>query len=92
MKCKRIRLRSDNEAVVEIINKQTSKCPAIMRLMRFLVLQCLKINVSIRAVHIEGINNNIADALSRFQEQRFRKLAPTAIQKGDKIPDFLWAI
>ena len=92
MKCKRIKLRSDNEAVVEIINNQTSRCPIIMRLVRFFVLQCLKLNVSIRAIHISGSNNNIADALSRFQVQRFRRLAPTAQPSGEKIPEFLWEI
>ena len=92
MQGKRIMLRSDNTAVVEIINKQTSKCPRIMRLMRFFVLQCLKQNVSFKASHISGKSNHIADALSRFQMQRFRKMAPTASQAGFPVPNFLWEI
>ena len=92
MQGKRILLRSDNMAVVDIINKQTSKCPSIMKLVQFFVLQCLKLNVSFRAKHVMGSENNIADALSRFQIQRFQKLAPAAAKVGDQVPEFLWGI
>jgi hypothetical protein len=40
---KRIILRSDNKSVIAIVNKQTSKCKEIMKLVRFFVLQCLKV-------------------------------------------------
>ena len=33
---KRIIVRTDNEAVVSIVNGQTSKCPEIMQLLNFL--------------------------------------------------------
>ena len=35
--------------------------------------------------HIAGINNNIADAISRFQMERFRTLAPAAHLQPDLI-------
>ena len=89
---KRILIRSDNEAVVAILNKQSSKCANIMQLVRFFVLQCLKHNVAFKARHIPGIDNNIADSLSRFQEARFRALAPNAERQGSPIPEFLWMI
>ena len=60
---KRIIVRTDNEAVVSIVNRQTSKCPEIMKLLRFVVLQCLKNNVAFSARHIPGCENNVADAL-----------------------------
>ena len=90
LKGKRIILRCDNKAVVAIINKQTSKCPKIMKMVRFFVLQCLKFNVTFYANHIPGKENNIADALSRFQMRRFRELAPQAAPEGTPVPEFLW--
>ena len=38
---KRVSFWSDNQAVVAIINSQTSKCPSIMQLLRKLVVTCL---------------------------------------------------
>jgi hypothetical protein len=90
LKGKRIILRCDNEAVVCIINKQTSKCPLIMKLLRFFVLQCLKNNLAFSARHVPGKENNVADALSRFQMERFRQAAPNAKEKGLPVPEFLW--
>ncbi len=92
LKGKKIIIRSDNSPVVNIINKQSSRCPEIMHLVRFFVLQCLKANLSFSARHIEGKNNNIADALSRFQVERFRMLAPGADREGAVVPQFLWTI
>jgi len=67
---------TDNEALVSIINKQTSKISCIMYLLRKLVLQCLDLNIIFRARHVRGKDNSIADSLSRFQIQRFKALAP----------------
>ena len=92
LKGKRILVRSDNEAVVAIINKQTSRCPDIMRLVRFFVLQCLKLCLCISARHIPGKINDIADSLSRFQMRRFRDLAPDADTSPTQVPQFLWKI
>ena len=85
-------IRSDNRAVVDIINKQTSKCPLIMKLLRYFVLVCLRDNVTIKAKHIPGVQNNIADALSRSQMARFRQLVPSAAHAGLEIPSFLWQL
>ena len=92
MSRKKIIIRSDNESVVAIVNKQSSKCPLIMKLVRFFVLQCLKCNVAFKAIHIPGVRNNIADSLSRFQMSRFRSLAPDAKPVGCPVPRFLWKI
>ena len=42
----------------------------------------MKHNFFVRARHVPGVRNDIADALSRFQDARFRAAAPTA----DRIP------
>ena len=59
-----------------IINSGHSKAPRVMVFLRFLVLISMKHNFLVRARHVPGAKNEIADALSRFQVQRFRELAP----------------
>ena len=75
---KRILFHCDNLATVEIIKKGRSKIPSIMKLMRMLTLNSATHNFIIHAEHIKGVNNNIADSISRFQMNRFRTLAPYA--------------
>jgi len=89
---KKVLLHCDNEAVVEIINSQTSKCPRVMDLVRPFVLQCLKMNTVIRAQHVKGTDNCIADALSRFHMQLFHQLAPEAEALPLPIPPHLWQL
>ena len=84
-------IRSDNEAIVAILNKQTSKFPHIMQFVRFLSCS-VKSNIGFCAGYIEGKLNDIADALSRFQMERFRSLAPAAEPKGIAVPQFLWRL
>ena len=85
-KCTCISFLSDNRAVVDIINSQTSKDTKVMHLMRKLVLSCLRHNILFRAVHISGINNNLADSLSRLQVEKFQALAPKACPFPVSIP------
>ncbi len=49
-----------------------------MQLVRHLTLLTLQDHFYFRAQHVPGVSNEIADALSRFQVARFRKLAPWA--------------
>ena len=83
---KRIHIRTDNQSLVPVINKQTCTEPLVMILIRRLVLHCLKCNLFITASHIPGSKNLIADALSRFQMADFRKLAPRANELATPIP------
>ena len=46
-----------------------------MIFVRKLVLVCLKHNIFFKAKHIQGFRNTLADTLSRFQIQHFKKLA-----------------
>jgi hypothetical protein len=43
-------------------------------------------NIIFRARHIEGKNNEIANAISRQQWDRFRRLAPQAQANPREIP------
>ena len=58
---------SDNMGVVEILNKQSSKCHYLMQLVRPLVLILLHNNIHLKSKHIPGIENNLCDAISRSQ-------------------------
>lgn len=75
---KQIIVNCDNAATVDIINKGRSKIPFIMKFVRRLVYCTMVNNFTLRAKHIAGKTNLIADALSRFQEWKFRHLAPHA--------------
>ena len=75
----------DNQAVVHIVNKFTSKDRVIMFFVRKLLLLTLKYNIDIRAYHVPGADNLLCDALSRFQATPLllrhynMKLAPESI-------------
>ena len=83
---RKIIIYCDNKAVVEIINKQSTRSIPSMHLLRLLVLQCLQYNVLLRAKHIPGVHNNAADALSRGQIHKFRALVPQADTHPAAIP------
>lgn len=89
---KKIVFRVDNMAVVHIVNHMTSKSDRVMTILRAFTLLCLRLNVVAKAQHVDGFRNNICDALSRFQLQRFRKLAPDADLSPTPVPDHLWNI
>ena len=82
--------RSDNEAVVHILMSRTSKIPCIMQLLRLLLSAAAQHSFTFAAVHLPGIHNSIADALSRFHWQEFRRLVPEAILYPTPIPQQLW--
>ena len=56
-----------------------------MTLVRLLYFCAARYNMHVMITHIMGTNNNIADAISRFQMDRFRSLAPTANPHPDPI-------
>ena len=80
---------TDNQALVAIINKQSSKHLSVMFLVRKLVLQSLSMNIHFLAQHVPGQSNSLADALSRFQVSRFRRLAPHAEEVPTELPEAL---
>ena len=84
---KRILFWCDNESVVAIINRQSSKnSPQCMVILRKIVLACLSLNCVVKARHIKGSDNGPADALSRNEINRFRYLCPKAKRFPRGIP------
>ena len=86
---RRICFHCDNQATVAILSAKSSKIPRIMNLVRVITLQTLKFNFTFSAKHVPGLDNGIADSLSRFQMARFRLLAPDASPVPCQIPHFL---
>ena len=80
MQNQRILFYTDNAALVKIINKTTSQDPTVMIFVRRLVLACLKLIILFRAKHVPGAKNTLADALSRLQVSKFRKLVSAGVQ------------
>ena len=78
---KTVNFLSDNRSVVDILQSGTSRAP-IMSLVRYLSLLAARHSFSFTASPVRGKSNPIADSLSRFQFQRFCRLAPHA----DSIP------
>jgi len=90
LKNKRIVLVTDNMSVLAIINKKSSRCPLIMKLVRQFVLTTLQYNISTKSTYIPSKQNNIADALSRFQMDRFHMHCPDAADTPSQVPAHLF--
>ena len=86
---KRIIFFTDNAAVVDIINNQTSKHQGIIVLLRDLVRSCLRHNIIFQARHIPGLTNSSGDYISRSQVTKFWELSPEADQFPTPISDNL---
>lgn len=76
----------DNEALVHVLNKQSSTEKNVMFLIRRLVLLSLQYNVLFSAIHLPGKLNILSDALSRLQISKFQKLMPDADPEPTLIP------
>ena len=91
-----VSLFTGNAALVDIINRQTSKHPMIMILVRDLVLTSLSHNILFRAYHVPGVDNTRADLISRLQIVEFRKAFLDADPEPTHVPETLlpqkWSI
>ena len=83
---KRIVLYTDNMALVNILNKKTSKSKRVMQILRPLVLRAMLYDIQFKACHIEGKSNKLADLLSRQKVAEFHQLFPEAVECGMPVP------
>ena len=79
---------TDNIAVSHIINKQTSKEPTIMKLVRRLVVQCLRFNILFKSEHIFGSLNGLSDNISRQHIPEFLQHFPYKNPVRIPVPEF----
>ena len=61
---------TDNSAVKDIINKQTSKDKRVMSIVRPLILTLVHFNINLKSSHIPGHTNILPDQISRFKVNR----------------------
>ena len=85
----RVEFLCDNESVVAVLSSGTSRDPDLMVLLRYLALLAVHHSFSFTASSVRGKSNPVADALSRFQFQQFRHLAPQAEQSPMTVPPAL---
>ena len=88
---KRVEFCSDNMAVVSVLSSGPSKDPNLMVLLRYLSLVAARNSFAFTASYTPGRGNSIADALSRFDFQRFHHLASHAAPMATPIPPSLLA-
>ena len=86
---------TDNVALVDIINKATSRNATVMVFVRWLLLPYLNFNILFWARHVPGVKNILADSLFRLQVSKFKQLAPVGVQSSPtaiQLPLLLAAI
>lgn len=65
----RLLIYSDNSNTVDVFHSLRS-LPPYNDLLKFTVSLLIKFNISLRVVHVPGVYNDVADALSRFDNAR----------------------
>ena len=83
----RICLFTDNTSVRDMINDQSTRCRSCMMLIRQINLTAMTCNTRVFAEYVESKSNSYADALSRFQDSRFWKLAEEDGRIINDMPD-----
>ena len=93
---KRIRLFCDNDSVVGMLNISSTGCPKCMILVRIIIEKCMEWNLRVFGKHVSSDDNNLADALSRFQMRRFWTDVAREEREMDlvpcDIPDEIWPV
>ncbi len=77
---------SDNTAVVALLNSGSVRDDSLMHLMRCLTFVAAKYNFIFSSTHIPGVDNVLADALSRNNATLFLSRSPQAHRHPTPIP------
>ena len=89
---KRIVFITDNKPITQIWAAGSTPSPILMKLVRRIFLFAAQNDFSVSFKHIFGHFNAAADALSRFQDRRFRELVPQAEHQATPIPPAIWDV
>jgi hypothetical protein len=84
-----IMFHCDNEATVQILTKQRSRCDNIMVIMRRMAMVAVKYNFTFRATWLPSKANVCADALSRDNLILFQEMEPHAREVPCPLPSEL---
>jgi hypothetical protein len=83
----KITFRCDAEAAVIAVQKMRSRRDSMSALLRLLYATAAQHGFSFRCVHVAGVTNVVADALSRgCSMQELRALLPTAAAQPSLVP------
>ena len=79
----RIIFHVDNMSVVSMLNKGSSTEKTCSAILRGVFFTCAQFHLEIFCVHIPGVLNIAADAISRKEWKRFRENRPAALTSAD---------
>ena len=88
----RITVFCDNQAVVHMINKNTSSCKNCMFLLRLLTIDRLQNNRRLLEKFVSTKDDCLADALSRNQMTQFWRLGPEMNSQLDIVNCNIWPV
>ena len=83
---KKLLFHCDNQSVVDIWAKGSSRNPLFMHLVQSIFLCAATHQFSILVTHICGMDNSISDALSHVQMFRFHQFAPQTDSELTAVP------
>ena len=89
---RRVVFVTDNKPITLIWQKGSSPSPKLMSIVRKLYLHAAVSHFSVSFKHIFSFHNAVADALSRFQMDRFRRLTPHTDKTPTAIPTDMWQL
>ncbi len=61
----RVQIFCDNLASVQCLNSGRTKDPYMLSLLREICYTCARVNCQLKAIHLPGVSNRLADQLSR---------------------------
>lgn len=74
-------VRSDNTTVVASLNRMVGRSDALHLVTKAVLNRCCELGVTLKAVHLRGQLNTVADALSRTVDNYDWELAPHVFQR-----------
>ena len=86
---KTVHIFSDNSSAVDVLKDLYSQSTQLMHLVRFLTLHCMLNNITLTPKFLPGELNQVSDALSNFQFDRFWHLHPEADKESTPSHPFL---
>ena len=87
-----VKFHCDNLGVVALVNSGCSKIPQLMHLLRCLFFIRAHFQLAVSAVHVPGIENTLADAISRNQLHILFAQVPEAMCRRVEIPPNLLSL
>ena len=81
-----VSVHCDNLGVVSLVNSGYSRVPQIMHLLRCLFFIRAHFHLDVWAIHVPGVQNSLADALSRNNLHIFLLQVPGAASRRRSIP------